>query len=106
MYIEKLFVRDGGSQITVVAEDKYGKTSLNQPTMGPILNGPFREVIGLGSLNIITMNGIVWVIVRDPNKAVGLWRWSFTEVLLYYCLDDIGKRGGCRGWNRFEIKNG
>ena len=25
------------------------KTSLNQPTMGPTLLGPFREVFGLGS---------------------------------------------------------
>ena len=28
---------------------KYSKTSLNRPTMGPTLIGPFREVVGLGS---------------------------------------------------------
>ena len=33
----------------------YSKTSLNRPTMGPTLNGPFRKLVGLGSLNIITM---------------------------------------------------
>ena len=27
----------------------YSKTSLNQPTMGPTLSGPFREVVSLGS---------------------------------------------------------
>ena len=27
----------------------YGKTSLNQPTMGLTLNGAFSEVIGVGS---------------------------------------------------------
>ena len=27
----------------------YSKTSLNRPTMEPTLNGPFREVVGLGS---------------------------------------------------------
>ena len=32
----------------------YSKTSLNRPT----LNGPFREVVGLGSYNIITMDGL------------------------------------------------
>ena len=26
----------------------YSKTSLNRPTMGPTLNGPFMEVVGLG----------------------------------------------------------
>ena len=34
----------------------YSKTSLNRPTMGPTLAGPFREVIGLGSLNITAMD--------------------------------------------------
>ena len=29
----------------------YSKASLNQPIMGLTLNGPFREVIGLGSWN-------------------------------------------------------
>ena len=31
----------------------YSKISLNQPTMGQILNGPFKEVVGLGSQNIV-----------------------------------------------------
>ena len=33
----------------------YSKTSLNRLTMGPTLNGPFREVVTLGSLKIITI---------------------------------------------------
>ena len=31
------------------------KASLNRPTMGPTLNGPFRQVVGLGSSKLITM---------------------------------------------------
>ena len=33
----------------------YSKPSLNRPTMGPTLIYPFREVVGLGSYNIIIM---------------------------------------------------
>ena len=33
----------------------YSKISLNQLTIGPTLNGPFREVVGLGSWNIVAM---------------------------------------------------
>ena len=33
----------------------YSKTSLNHLTMGLTLNGPFGEVVSLGSSNIITM---------------------------------------------------
>ena len=36
--------------------------------MGPTLNGPFREVIGLGSWNML----IGW----DPNKAIDIGEWS------------------------------
>ena len=34
-------------------EYKYSKTSLSRPTTGPNLSDPFREVIGLGSENIV-----------------------------------------------------
>ena len=27
----------------------YSKTSINRPTMGPTLTGPFKELVGLGS---------------------------------------------------------
>ena len=37
----------------VQSQHKYSKTSLNRPTMGPILNGPFREVVSIGSADII-----------------------------------------------------
>ena len=30
------------------------KTSLNRPTIGPTLNDPSREMVGLGSKNIAT----------------------------------------------------
>ena len=33
----------------------YSKASLNRRTMGPALIDPFRQVIGLGTQNIITM---------------------------------------------------
>ena len=49
----------------------YSKTSLNRPTMASILNGPFREVVHLGSWNIVTM-GDHW----DPNQAIGIGEWS------------------------------
>ena len=44
----------------------YSKTSLNRPTMGWTLNGPFREgrFMELESLH----NGIVQAIAWDPNK--------------------------------------
>ena len=34
----------------------YSKTSLNRPTMGQTLNGPFREVDGLASYNDHLLN--------------------------------------------------
>ena len=37
----------------------YIKTSLNRSTMGRTLNGLFKEVIGLGSWNIVTIELIV-----------------------------------------------
>ena len=36
-------------QIPGLVKSNYSKTSLNRPTMGPILSGPCREVVGLGS---------------------------------------------------------
>ena len=33
----------------------YSQTFLNRPTVGPTLNGPFREIIGIGNYNIITL---------------------------------------------------
>ena len=35
---------------------EYNKTSQNQPTTYPILIGPFKEVVGLGSWEIGTMD--------------------------------------------------
>ena len=37
----------------VIEVSWYSKTSPNQPTMGPTLCGPLREVVGLGSYNIV-----------------------------------------------------
>ena len=34
----------------------YSKPSLSRPTMGPIINGPFRVVLSSGSYNIITVD--------------------------------------------------
>ena len=31
----------------------YSKTSLNPPTTGPTLNGPFSEVVGLWNSNFV-----------------------------------------------------
>ena len=47
----------------------YCMTSLDRLIMGPTLNRSFREVIGLGRNNTITM---VWVIVWDRNKAIDI----------------------------------
>ena len=35
-----------------LGKDKYSKTSLNRPTMGTTLSGPFRQVVELESSNI------------------------------------------------------
>ena len=70
----------------------YSKTSLNRPTVGLTLNGPFREVIGLGSFEY-HYNGIVWVIVWDPNKASAIGEWSICgggQLERFYCTI-----GGC-----------
>ena len=49
----------------------YSKHSLNRPTTGPTLNGPFKEVVGLGSLNMLIYNGNGW----DRNKAIAIDKW-------------------------------
>ena len=56
--------------------------------MGPILNGSFREAVGLGSVNIVTMVLNGWSL-GTPNKGidiggvVGLLRRLGRNVLLY-----------------------
>ena len=45
---------------------KYSKTSQNRPTMGPILTGPFREVVGLGCYICLQWNSC------DPNKTIDM----------------------------------
>ena len=44
--------------------------------MGPILNGPFREVVSLGRLEYCYNGIIVWVMVWEPNKAIVLGEYS------------------------------
>ena len=34
----------------------YHKPSLNRPSYGSILNSPLREVVGLGSYNMLTVD--------------------------------------------------
>ena len=60
----------------------YSKISLHRPTMGPILDGQFREVVGLGSKNTN--------ISLDPHKTIDIGEWSICggsqsvrEILLY-----------------------
>ena len=55
---------------------KYSKTSLYRPTMGPILKGPFKEVIGLVRELQYCYNCSAWAIVWDPNKAIDIGEWS------------------------------
>ena len=43
----------------------YSETSSNRPTMEPTLNGPFREVVGVGRLVMVF---IVSATIWDPNK--------------------------------------
>ena len=40
--------------------------------MGSILHGPFREVVSLGSKNVLTM---------DPNKAIDTGNGRYVEVV-------------------------
>ena len=54
----------------------YSKTSLNRATTGLTLNGPFKEVIGLGTL---------W----DPNEAIDIRMWSICgggQLERFYCI--------------------
>ena len=53
----------------------YTKTSLNRLIVRPILNGPFREVFGLGSQKI-NYHGIIWAIICDLNKTIDIGEWS------------------------------
>ena len=46
----------------------YCKTSLNRPTMGPTLSGHFKEVFIRFRELEYQYNGIVKVMVWDPNK--------------------------------------
>ena len=50
---------------------KYNKPSLNLPITGPILNGPIREVAGLGILDILTMDGLGPKIKRSIQGSGG-----------------------------------
>ena len=47
----------------------YSKTCLNSSATEQTLNGPFREVFGLGSYSI------AWAFVWDPNKAIEIGEW-------------------------------
>ena len=51
-------------------QNKYthSKTSLNRPVMGPTLSGPFKEVVDIGSYNIVMGDGIG----RNPNKTIDI----------------------------------
>ena len=40
--------------------------------MGPTLDGPLREVVGIK----YPYNGVVWAIVSDQHKAIDIGRWS------------------------------
>ena len=51
------------------------KTSLNRPIMGPSLNGPIREVGGLGGLEY-RYNGIIRAVVWDPSEDIDMVEWS------------------------------
>ena len=48
--------------------------------MGPTISAPFREVVGLGGL-YYQLNGIVWSIIRDLNKAIDTGEWSICPLM-------------------------
>ena len=48
-------------------------------SMGPIVNGPYREVVGLGRLGYCYNDGIALAIGWDPNKAIDIEEWSICE---------------------------
>ena len=47
---------------------KYSKTSLNRPTMGRTLSGPFKEAVGLGVRILLQGMGNH----LGPKKAIGV----------------------------------
>ena len=59
---------------------KYSETSLKRPIVGPTLSGPFREVVGLGRLNIVIMvlygHRLGPILIYRYRGVVDLWRWS------------------------------
>ena len=60
----------------------FREVLLYSKAMGPILSGPFREVVGLKIAHNISLCAIVW----NVNKAIDIGRWSVREVLLYLNL--------------------
>ena len=51
------------------------KTSLNRPTFGPALKGPFREVGGLGSkyiINLVSIQATIPISVVTSTITRGL----------------------------------
>ena len=64
------------------------KPSLNRPTMGLTLHGPFREVVSKGvriSLQWYFMGECLGTQIKQSiyRGVVNLWRWLVREVLLY-----------------------
>ena len=55
--------------------------SPNRPTRGLTLNGPFREVGGVGSENIITM------VFYYLNKPIAIGDWSIC-IERFYCIQN------------------
>ena len=65
----------------------YSGTSLTRLTIGPTLNGPFREVVSLRSYNIVSI--VLIVIDWDPNKAITIGEWSIcrgSRLERFYCI--------------------
>ena len=57
------------------------KTALNWRTMGATLSGPLKEVVGLWSYSIVTMDHLGPKQNDQYRGVVDLWRWSNREVI-------------------------
>ena len=64
------------------------KAALNQPIVGLTLSGPFSEVVGIGSRNIVTMVLHRWCYTKR-YKAIDIGEWSIcggARLERLYCI--------------------
>ena len=62
------------------------KTSLNSQTMGPTLNGPFRNLIGLGNQNIFAMALYGHLSICGSGRLERMYCILYIHIHMYICI--------------------